>query len=36
MPVFHTLKLEAGKELASDYFLQRREMGCINIGGKVL
>jgi 4-deoxy-L-threo-5-hexosulose-uronate ketol-isomerase len=34
MPVFHTLKLEAGKELASDYFLQRREMGCINIGGK--
>ncbi|NLB82269.1 MAG: 5-dehydro-4-deoxy-D-glucuronate isomerase [Clostridiaceae bacterium] len=34
MPVFHTLKLEAGKELAADYFLQRREMGCINIGGK--
>ena len=28
------LKLEAGKELAADYFLQRREMGCINIGGK--
>lgn len=34
MPVFHTLKLEAGKELAAEYFLQRREMGCINIGGK--
>ncbi len=34
MPVYQTLKLEAGKELASDYFLQRREMGCINIGGK--
>ncbi len=34
MPVFQTLKLEAGKELAAEYFLQRREMGCINIGGK--
>ena len=34
MPVRATLKLEAGKELAADYFLQRREMGCINIGGK--
>lgn len=34
MPVLHELKLEAGKELAADYFLQRREMGCINIGGK--
>jgi 4-deoxy-L-threo-5-hexosulose-uronate ketol-isomerase len=34
MPVAQTLKLEAGKELAADYFLQRREMGCINIGGK--
>ena len=34
MPVFQTLKLEAGKELAADYFLERREMGCINIGGK--
>ena len=33
MPVFHELKLEAGKELAADYFLQRRELGCINIGG---
>lgn len=34
MPVLAELKLEAGKELAADYFLQRREMGCINIGGK--
>ncbi len=34
MPVFAQLKLEAGKELAADYFLERRELGCINIGGK--
>lgn len=34
MPVLQELKLEAGKELASEYFLERREMGCINIGGK--
>ena len=34
MPVRQVLRLEAGKELAADYFLQRREMGCINIGGK--
>ncbi len=34
MPVLQTLKLEGGKELATDYFLERREMGCINIGGK--
>ena len=34
MPVKQDLKLEGGKELASDYFLERREMGCINIGGK--
>lgn len=33
MPVDMTLKLEAGKELAADYFLERRELGCINIGG---
>ena len=26
--------LEAGSELKADYFLQRREMGIINIGGK--
>lgn len=34
MPVFQTIKLEAGKELTADYFLERREMGCINVGGK--
>ncbi len=34
MPVLQEMKLEAGKELAADYFLERREMGCINIGGK--
>ena len=34
MPVLAHLKLQAGAELAADYFLQRREMGCINIGGK--
>ena len=32
-PVSKTLTLEAGKELAAEYFLQRRELGCINIGG---
>lgn len=34
MPVLNELKLEAGDELRADYFLQRREMGCINVGGK--
>ena len=34
MPVYQELKLQGGKELASEYFLERREMGCINIGGK--
>jgi len=34
MPVFQELELVGGKELASEYFLERREMGCINIGGK--
>ena len=34
MPVARELKLEGGKELASEYFLERREMGCINVGGK--
>ena len=33
-PVDSELSLEAGKELAAEYFLQRRELGCINIGGK--
>ena len=34
MPLYQELRLEAGKELAAEYFLERREMGCINIGGK--
>lgn len=34
MPVYQELKLEGGEELASEYFLERRELGCINIGGK--
>ena len=34
MPVLQELKLEGGKEIAAEYFLERREMGCINIGGK--
>ena len=33
MPIKLELTLEAGKELAAEYFLQRRELGCINIGG---
>ena len=33
MPVNDTLELGTAKELAADYFLQRREMGFINIGG---
>lgn len=33
MPVEKELVLEAGEELRAEYFLQRREMGIINIGG---
>lgn len=33
MPVDNELKLEAGKEMGVNYFLERREMGVINIGG---
>ena len=33
MPVKETLVLTAGDELRADYFLERREMGVINIGG---
>ena len=33
VPVKEALKLEAGDELRAEYFLQRREMGVINIGG---
>ncbi len=34
MPVNQAVELTGSKELASDTFLQRREMGCINVGGK--
>ncbi len=33
-PVKNTLSLTAGKEMGVSYFLERREMGIINIGGK--
>ena len=33
MPVNKKLTVEAGKELAATYFLERREMGIINVGG---
>ena len=33
VPVNKELKLTAGDELRAEYFLQRREMGVINIGG---
>lgn len=32
-PVSKALSLDAGKELAAKYFLERRELGVINIGG---
>ena len=32
-PAAEVLKLEAGEELKASYFLERREMGVINIGG---
>lgn len=34
MPLDAPLALEAGKEIGADTFLERREMGVINIGGK--
>lgn len=34
MPVQAALTLAAGEELRAEYFLQRREMGIINIGGE--
>jgi 4-deoxy-L-threo-5-hexosulose-uronate ketol-isomerase len=34
MPVDKEVILEAADELRADYFLQRREMGAINVGGK--
>lgn len=33
MPVEKALTLNAGEELAAEYFLERREMGVINVGG---
>ena len=33
-PVKESLKLEAGKAMGVDYFLERREMGVINVGGE--
>jgi 4-deoxy-L-threo-5-hexosulose-uronate ketol-isomerase len=33
VPTDSALSLEAGKELAAEYFAQRRELGVINIGG---
>lgn len=34
VPTVTSLSLEAGKELAADYFCQRREVGVLNIGGQ--
>ncbi len=34
MPVHRTVQLTAGEELRAEYFLERRELGVINIGGK--
>ncbi|KEI69315.1 5-dehydro-4-deoxy-D-glucuronate isomerase [Endozoicomonas elysicola] len=33
MPVSRAISLEAGKEIGADFFLERRELGAINIGG---
>jgi len=33
MPVNKALTIEAGKEFGTEYFLERRELGVINIGG---
>jgi 4-deoxy-L-threo-5-hexosulose-uronate ketol-isomerase len=33
MPIHEVLSLGAPKEVASDFFLQRRELGLINVGG---
>ena len=33
VPTDSSLSLEAGKELAADYFCHRREVGVLNIGG---
>lgn len=33
-PLESTLALEVGKEIGADYFLERRELGLINVGGE--
>lgn len=33
-PTSQALSLEAGKEMGADFFLERRELGVINVGGK--
>ncbi|MEJ5188721.1 MAG: 5-dehydro-4-deoxy-D-glucuronate isomerase, partial [Breznakiellaceae bacterium] len=33
VPTIKALVLESGKELGTEYFLERRELGVINIGG---
>lgn len=35
-PVYKELVLEAGKEMGVEYFLERRELGLINIGGSAI
>lgn len=35
-PVYKELVLEAGKEMGVEYFLERRELGVINIGGPAI
>jgi 4-deoxy-L-threo-5-hexosulose-uronate ketol-isomerase len=34
MPVSKAVELTGSREMAAQYFLERREMGCINVGGK--
>ncbi len=36
MPVYRTIKLETVSDLKSDYFLERRELGIINVGGPAI
>ena len=34
MPTTEALKLETEPELRADYFLERRELGVLNVGGR--
>ncbi|MBQ3635168.1 MAG: 5-dehydro-4-deoxy-D-glucuronate isomerase [Bacteroidales bacterium] len=36
MPVYKTIKLETVEDLKSEYFLERRELGIINVGGTAI